>query len=163
MFKRFLSWLLVLSISLGFLCIHPDPAYAFVSATGTFTAEASCPTLSSIRRQDNPDNIRVNPDTTYPLLGKNKRDATHYQIQIEGASPSRRWVEVSCGRISDSEPRVEASQTYVFAASWQPSFCETRPNKPECKNLTDERFDATAFSIHGLWPRPQYCNRVLQK
>ncbi|MEM9770365.1 MAG: ribonuclease T, partial [Cyanobacteria bacterium P01_D01_bin.73] len=141
--------------------------------TGTFTADTSCPALSSIRRQANPGNITIRPGTTYPLLGKNKRDATHYQIRIEDASPSSRWVGVACGRISEGisnsdRPLTDSDrnnpsqnspgQNYVLAASWQPSFCETRLNKPECRSQTGDRFDATSFSIHGLWPRPVYCN-----
>ncbi|MEM9244935.1 MAG: ribonuclease T [Cyanobacteria bacterium P01_F01_bin.153] len=134
-----------------------------MALTGTFTADTTCPALSSIRRQRNPGNINITPGTTYPLLGKNKQDATHYQIRIEDASPSSRWVSVSCGQISEGNPGettpiANSDQDYVFAASWQPSFCETRPNKPECTSQTSDRFDATSFSIHGLWPRPVYCN-----
>lgn len=49
---------------------------------------------------------------------------------------------------------------FLLALSWQPSFCETRPNKPECVSQTSERFDATNLVLHGLWPQPQekaYC------
>lgn len=56
--------------------------------------------------------------------------------------------------------RAERAE-YVLAFSWQPAFCETRPAKPECKSQTDQRFDATHFSLHGLWPQPRsrdYCN-----
>jgi len=41
---------------------------------------------------------------------------------------------------------------YVLALSWQPGFCETKPQKPECISQTRDRFDATHFSLHGLWP-----------
>lgn len=49
---------------------------------------------------------------------------------------------------------------YVLAVSWQPAFCETRPRLPECRSQTPDRFDASNFSLHGLWPRPRsraYC------
>ncbi|OCP09714.1 MULTISPECIES: ribonuclease [unclassified Ensifer] len=47
---------------------------------------------------------------------------------------------------------------YVLAVSWQPGFCETRPERKECASQTAERFDATNFSLHGLWPlRKSYC------
>ncbi len=46
----------------------------------------------------------------------------------------------------------------VLAASWQPAFCEYRPDRPECASQTPTRFDATNFSLHGLWPRASYCN-----
>ena len=41
---------------------------------------------------------------------------------------------------------------YVFALSWQPAFCETRPDKDECVTQTEARYDATNFALHGLWP-----------
>ena len=49
---------------------------------------------------------------------------------------------------------------FVLAISWQPAFCETRPNRPECESQTEERFDAGHFALHGLWPQPRsrdYC------
>lgn len=47
---------------------------------------------------------------------------------------------------------------YVLAVSWQPGFCETRPQRKECESQTAERFDATNLSLHGLWPlRKSYC------
>ncbi|WP_457585635.1 ribonuclease T2 [Ensifer canadensis] len=47
---------------------------------------------------------------------------------------------------------------YVLAVSWQPGFCETRPERKECASQTAERFDATNLSLHGLWPlRKSYC------
>lgn len=41
---------------------------------------------------------------------------------------------------------------YVLALSWQPAFCETRSQKPECRSQDNGRFDATNFVLHGLWP-----------
>jgi len=49
---------------------------------------------------------------------------------------------------------------FVLAISWQPAFCETRPDKPECESQTEDRFDAGNFALHGLWPQPRsrdYC------
>lgn len=48
----------------------------------------------------------------------------------------------------------------VLAVSWQPGFCETRPERPECRSQTETRFDAEHFTLHGLWPQPRgkaYC------
>ena len=158
MLKRLMSLVLTLSISMGFFSVYPQPAQAFVTATGSFKANTNCPALSSIRKKANPGNVRISPEVSYLLLGKNKQEATHYQIRIEGASPVARWVQVSCGTIDASVATVPSNQDYVLAASWQPSFCEIKPNKPECTSQTEDRFDATSFSIHGLWPRSQYCN-----
>jgi len=41
---------------------------------------------------------------------------------------------------------------YVLALSWQPAFCETKSQKPECRSQDNSRFDATNFVLHGLWP-----------
>lgn len=47
---------------------------------------------------------------------------------------------------------------FILAASWQPAFCQTNQKKPECVSQTGDRFDATNFVLHGLWPmRQNYC------
>ncbi|MGE6785160.1 ribonuclease T2 [Ensifer adhaerens] len=63
------------------------------------------------------------------------------------------------GASDEAGPASAASRTeYVLAVSWQPGFCETRPQRKECESQTAERFDATNFSLHGLWPlRKSYC------
>lgn len=60
---------------------------------------------------------------------------------------------------SASEGETGGGRTeYVLAVSWQPGFCETRPDRKECVGQTAERFDATNFSLHGLWPlKKSYC------
>ena len=49
----------------------------------------------------------------------------------------------------------------LLAISWQPAFCEQRSDRPECASQRQTRYDATHFSLHGLWPGPRkrsYCN-----
>lgn len=49
---------------------------------------------------------------------------------------------------------------FTLAVSWQPAFCETLPKLPECRAQKEGRFDATHFTLHGLWPNPRsnvYC------
>ncbi|OBZ93140.1 ribonuclease [Pararhizobium polonicum] len=47
---------------------------------------------------------------------------------------------------------------YILAVSWQPGFCEMRPDRKECAGQTADRYDATHFSLHGLWPvKKSYC------
>ena len=51
-------------------------------------------------------------------------------------------------------------KSYILALSWQPAFCEGKPNKPECRSQHKRRYDANNFSLHGLWPQPRdnvYC------
>ena len=44
----------------------------------------------------------------------------------------------------------------VLAISWQPAFCQGR-NQSECAGLTSQRYDATHFTLHGLWPNKKAC------
>ncbi|MCZ4092115.1 ribonuclease T2 [Sinorhizobium psoraleae] len=59
----------------------------------------------------------------------------------------------------ETEGATSSDRTqYVLAVSWQPGFCETRPTRKECVDQTADRFDATRFSLHGLWPlKKSYC------
>lgn len=55
------------------------------------------------------------------------------------------------------EQRYKQSSTgrfdsYVLALSWQPAFCETKPDKEECRTQPPDRYDATYLALHGLWP-----------
>lgn len=60
-----------------------------------------------------------------------------------------------------SQGRAESSR-HVLALSWQPAFCETRPDTAECRALNLGRLPAAEarLSLHGLWPQPRgtfYC------
>jgi ribonuclease T2 len=61
--------------------------------------------------------------------------------------------------LADGEAGSPKGRTeYILAVSWQPGFCETRPKRKECAGQTAERYDATHFSLHGLWPmKKSYC------
>lgn len=141
-------------------------AAAQVPLSGYFIAREECDALLSIRRQTNPGDIFTELDHAYDLIGKNRPAASHYLISIE-AEPNRRWVPTRCGehvQAVDSinqPPPPTTGAGYILAISWQPGFCETRPAKPECVSQTAERFDASHFTLHGLWPQPRgnaFCN-----
>ncbi len=56
----------------------------------------------------------------------------------------------------------EESDDNLLALSWQPAFCETKPEKTECRRLNAGDLPGTdaRLSIHGLWPQPRsnvYC------
>ncbi len=60
-----------------------------------------------------------------------------------------------------STPSLAKDSFALLAVSWQPAFCEQRPKRPECASQRANRYDATHFSLHGLWPGPRsnsYCN-----
>ncbi|AFL53064.1 ribonuclease T2 [Sinorhizobium fredii] len=66
-------------------------------------------------------------------------------------------AEEAPGEEAKTAPAIGTTQ-YVLAVSWQPGFCETRPTRKEGVDQTSERFDATHFSLHGLWPlKKSYC------
>jgi ribonuclease T2 len=152
------------------------PARADVAMTGTFTATEACPAYQSFRKSTNPGDVRIEQNKRYGVLSKNKPDATHYRIVIEGAQPQERWVASSCGRVdaTDRPARGEAQSpaaqpggpsgaraTHVLAMGWEPAFCAAHGDKRECRELTSASFAGTHLSLHGLWPQPrgtQYCN-----
>jgi len=55
-------------------------------------------------------------------------------------------------------PSAASEQFLILAASWQPAFCEGAAGKPECRQQSRTRFDASNFSLHGLWPTGEYCD-----
>lgn len=52
---------------------------------------------------------------------------------------------------------------YVLALSWQPAFCESNRDRPECQHLDKSDLAAGHLTLHGLWPNdkpgagPTYC------
>lgn len=158
-------------------------AVATVPMNDRLLAERDCPLYQSIKKQTNPDGARVTPGEVYPVIGKNREDASHYRVRADGASPSERWVEVGCGTLlGRSAPQgvvgSEAERTpsrrpaasagfpadrpappgrFVLAASWQPAFCELRARRPECRSLPSSASEmgGLGFSLHGLWPQPR--------
>ena len=42
--------------------------------------------------------------------------------------------------------------SYTFALSWEPAFCEGKPGATECRSQSADRFDARNLALHGLWP-----------
>jgi ribonuclease T2 len=149
-------------------------ARADVKMSGSFVADAACPATQAIKSGKNPGNVSTETGQSYDLLAGNKDAPTHYLIRVPGADPERRWVKISCGHVAggraattpapadQNKPSQPASgkPEYVFALSWQPAFCETKSSKKECQAQTKAGFDATHFTLHGLWPQPSanfYC------
>ena len=153
-----------------------SPAAAEVKVTGLFVANQACPAVQSIKKQTNPGNVVLTPGKGYKLVAANNTPATYYWIAVPGADPNLRWVPVSCGTPAfdqpDALPAPPPTDTtapppatgkaeYVLAISWEPAFCEGPPDKTECRNQTGASYEATHFSLHGLWPQPRskaYCN-----
>ena len=148
---------------------------ASVPATGEFTFTKTCQAYQSIRRKTNPGEIRIEIGRSYPIMELNvSPGTTWYRLRIKNASPEERWVYFECGNVKatgqaditsnqEREHSEDQCQTaglgnsYVFALSWQPAYCERHKNKPEC-GVTDPRsYQANNFTLHGLWPNKESC------
>jgi ribonuclease T2 len=160
--------------------VLPVSANAQVKLTGQFMATQNCPALQSIKKGTNPGDVSITPNASYRLLGKNKDAASHYWIEVPGATPAQRWVAVACGTTDAKDGGVASTggaavntpqgtikpkpqpkgprdgvPFYVLALSWEPAFCEKMKDKTECKNQTAASYEASHFSLHGLWPQPR--------
>ena len=175
----------LLAVAIGLLISSPD-VRAEVPLDGSFVAGPNCSAFQSIRKQSNP--VQLEAGHAYQIVAGNKDAPSHFLIVVPGATPERRWAPIGCGKREGGQPMGEgtapAPETdgaatqdnqqqqgkqqqgkqqrtqYVLAASWQPAFCETKPDKVECQTQTAERFDASHFALHGLWPQPRsldYC------
>jgi ribonuclease T2 len=160
------------------------PAAVFADL-GDFAATKTCPATKSIKKGDNPGRITVKPRQTYTAIQLNKPGGDYVLLRIPGASPEQRWVELTCGQLVNTggggtrggdgttggggtaggtggTSGQSKSGEFLLAASWQPAFCETSAgqSKEECDTETADRYDASHFTLHGLWPQPQtnvYC------
>ncbi len=173
------GWALALGGALLFSPVAAFDAHADVPISGSFVATQACPAFQSFRKSTNPGDIQTAPNKAYEVIAKNKPDASHYRIIVNGADPEERWVSVSCGHIDAKGQAQEAPQspttpsttaapdastakraTHVLALSWEPTFCEQHRDKSECREFSTSSFGATHFRLHGLWPQPrgtQYC------
>jgi ribonuclease T2 len=161
-FKGVVFLILVFSLLTPF-----KDARADVPLDGSFVAGVNCSAFQSIKKQSNP--VPLEAGHAYQIVAANKEAASHYLIVVPGAVPERRWAPVGCGTrtggtatpdTGDQATSGPLRTKYVLAASWQPGFCETKPDKTECQSQTPGRFDASHFALHGLWPQPRsqsYC------
>jgi ribonuclease T2 len=163
--------------AMALLIVAAGAARAEEAMSGTFTATQACPAFQSFRKATNPGDVKLEPNKAYRLIAKNKRDATHYRIMVEGAQPVERWVALACGSVASTgetahetpAPNAPAAAgdasgkraTHVLAMSWEPEFCSEHADKSECRELTSNTFAGSHLILHGLWPQPrgtQYCN-----
>ncbi len=71
-------------------------------------------------------------------------------ISTQIQARSSEAVDPSC-----QVPNKEDS--YKLAVSWQPAFCQSHQSKPECKISDTQAYQASNFTLHGLWPNKQDC------
>ncbi len=155
------------------------PAVAVETLEGYFIAQQSCEAFQSKNRQTNPGDVMTELMRAYEMIAINKAGGDFFQVVVPSAPVTRdRWVHVSCGVhvvVADTPtntgpgtppvvtpPAGNEFTDNLLALSWQPAFCEYRPNKAECIALNDGNLPKAAegLSIHGLWPQPRgkdYC------
>jgi ribonuclease T2 len=150
-------------------------SYASSPATGTVTATQTCEAYVSKNKRTNPDDIKLVVNKVYPVFEVNKSEnPTWYRIRVTDANPVERWVAKHCGTIDVQIGGDEGSDggngekespchtpgmedSYVLALSWQPAFCETHRDKPECRIDDEKSYHARNFTLHGLWPNKKSC------
>ena len=155
----------------GSMCAAPG--WAFEPVKGDFLARRSCRATQSISRARS-DGVMVRGGSAYSATGLNKPNGDYVQVRIPGVIPEQRWVRLDCGELrSTASPGTSppdaspgsggdagSGRKYLLALSWEPAFCETKPDKSECRSATPDRFDADHFVLHGFWPQPEgraYC------
>ena len=69
------------------LFLAPGPTRATVPLSGEFRATQDCPLFRSIRKGTQVEGTRLVPGQAYPLLGKNREEATHLLIRVPGLEP----------------------------------------------------------------------------
>ncbi len=156
----------VFLVALTINYIHPVWAN---KVTGVFSALHSCPAYVSKSKSTNPDNAHILAGKDYDIIEVNKPDQpSWYRIVVPVGNPKERWVSTDCGRAQVSGggtggngdtscSTAGQADSYVLALSWQPAFCETKPDKPECKISDPHVYQAKHFTLHGLWPNKRKC------
>ena len=179
MSRRWFGW-----ISVFALLLAAAAAQASVPVHGDLTATDACEAFQSYRKGTNPGDVRLEVGKIYPIFELNVRDdALWMRLRVEGASPIERWVSIDCGVATiisggssggsgvttggntggntggSGDPCGTAGHedSYVLALSWQPAFCETKPDKPECAVTDPAAYQAGNFTLHGLWPNKNDC------
>ena len=64
---------------------------------------------------------------------------------------------VSFAVMADECQLPDKEDSYKLAVSWQPAFCESHRGKPECKITDVSVYQASNFTLHGLWPNKKEC------
>ncbi len=159
--------------------LSATPLMAFEQLEGYFIATEVCDAFQSKNRQTNPGDIFTEEMRAYDMIAINKVGGDFFQVRVPDAPVTNaRWVHVSCGvHVVRAETQVDPGHRgenvvvppvgpeetdNLLALSWQPAFCEMRPNKTECQALNAGQLPAAeqGLSIHGLWPQPRgndYC------
>ncbi|WP_071190773.1 ribonuclease T2 [Trichormus sp. NMC-1] len=167
---------LIIAFLLFFLLLGQQPSYADYPINGNF-ASNGCEAYSSSKTKSEP--VSLPAGQVYSASGLNVKDGDYVSIKVEGRN---KWVNKNCGKLSlviadrinttikvsnntsnipvtaPGCPTQGCAEKYLLSLSWQSAFCETHPNKAECIGQTENNYDASNFTLHGLWPdKLSYC------
>lgn len=144
--------------------------WASEPVTGTIASTQECPAYASKNKRTNPGSVTLEINKSYQIFEANRAaNPDWYRIHMADANPAERWVAKHCGviDIQTSEPDDPGSRdicrtaghedSYKLALSWQPAFCETHRDKPECRIDNPKVYQARNFVLHGLWPNKKAC------
>jgi ribonuclease T2 len=144
-------WFAALSVLLAWAC----PVVATVPLEGMFVANRDCLATISIKHADSGEAVRLEPGHAYHLLGKNKVDASHYQVLVDGARPAGRWVEAGCG--SPAADRGDAPRASLSEPGQAPAVPSSGP--PSGSRASTEppaKSKPGAFVLALSW-QPAFC------
>ncbi|UJP04581.1 MAG: ribonuclease T, partial [Nitrosomonas sp.] len=134
-----------------------------------------CSAFVSKNKATNPDNRQIQAGGKYEIIEViTANNPNWYRIVIPSANPRERWVSAQCGEArfnNDGDgsnnggsgnsggncDTAGQADSYVLALSWQPAFCETKPDKAECRITDPKVYQARHFALHGLWPNKKNC------
>ena len=144
------------------------PTLATVPLAGEFRATQDCPLLRSIRKGTQVEGNRLVPGQAYPLLGKNREDATHVLIRVPGLEPGDVWVEVGCGDISGAgqgagDPEPSPAPADPHAAPGQPEPANPQADTQGPSPTTPvSALAAGDFVLAATW-HPAFCEIQTKK
>lgn len=100
---------------------------------GRFLAERACPAFQSFRRETNPGSVKLAVGRVYEAVSLNRQGGDHVLLEIETASPSRRWVALTCGRLDTGSEAAAAPPVAVTASDptvSDPAVSSANPFRP---------------------------------
>jgi Bacterial EndoU nuclease len=131
------------------------PAAAYFELSGVFVADDRCQAMDSIRRETNPGGILTVPGQSYNVRGLNKEEGDFVHVDVPGAVPPTRWVNLGCGELfrqaeEPDPPRPPGTGDPI--SGFLPFFDEDdRPNDPTPRPPRLGSFDQAMLKVCGNW------------
>ena len=160
------------------VAVGRGPGRAVERLEGYFVAFEACEAFQSKNKETNPGGVVTEPMRAYEMIALNAPGGDFFQVRVPGAPVTERPLGARrlrpargggrhggrrrCRTTRSIRRPGEEAAEHVLALSWQPAFCEYRPEKAECRALNDGDLPVTEtqLSLHGLWPQPEgnvYC------